>query len=91
MEDGSRVRIDMGTTTRQRRNLLSPFNELAWASHGSRSANGQGIEDRLVLKYWKRSLSSRYDRPSVPYPTRGRQRLIPSIEPYYPLSLADSF
>jgi len=49
MEDGFRARIDMGTTIRQRRNLLSPFNELAWASHGSRSANGQGIEDRLVL------------------------------------------
>jgi len=83
MEDEFRVRIDMGTTIRQRRNLLRSFNELAsmFQSGPVMEADLQMVKASRIAsflirrKYWKHSLSSKYDRPSVPYP-------------YYPLYLA---
>ena len=79
MEDGFRARIDMGTTIRQRRNLLRPFNELAsiFQSGPVMEADPQMVKVSRIAsflyrpKHWKRSLSSRYDRSSVPYPTDG--------------------
>jgi len=69
-----RARVDMGTAILQRRNPLSPYNELAsiFQSGPAIEADPQIVKASRVSsflnrrKYWKRSLSSRYDRPSVP-------------------------
>ena len=72
MEDEFRAHMDMRTTIRQRRNLLSPFNELTsiFQSGPVMETGPQMVKASRVpsflyrLKYWKRPLSSRCGRPS---------------------------
>ena len=90
-----RARVDMGTAILQRRNPLSPYNKLASIFQSrSSSANRQGIEGPLVLVSSQVLLEAflvlKTRSTFSPFPFV-RKRLIPSIDPYYPLYLADGF
>jgi len=72
MKGEFRSRVDMGTTIRRRRNPLSPYNERTrfdFQSGPAIEADPQIVKASNIpsflyrRKYWKRSLSSRRDRP----------------------------